>query len=79
MLELCSRDADLDRLHLRAQQLRFGLHDVRARNDAGVVAVLREIKGALIRGDRFVQQLLLPIGNPQPEVELCKLRLQAQT
>ena len=51
----------------------------RARIDTGFVAVLRQVEGALIRSGRLIEEFLRPIGNPQPEVGLCKLRLQAQT
>ena len=44
VLELRALDADVDRLRLRASQLRLGLRDVGARGDAARVAVLRELR-----------------------------------
>ena len=59
-------------------QLRLGLHDVRLRRDARVVAVLRELVRALEVLHRVLEELARHIGHAQLEVIRRELRLQQQ-
>ncbi len=76
MLELRAVDAQVDRLRLRALQLRLRLHDVDPRRDAGVVAVLRDVVRGRECPDGVLEEVALRVGHAQLEVVGRELRLQ---
>ncbi len=78
VFELRALHADVDRLRLRALQLRLRLHDIDVRRDTRVIAVARELERFLERGHGVVEQLALLVEHAQLEIIEGELRLRQQ-
>ena len=78
MLQLRALHPRIDRLGLRALQLRLGLHQIDLRRDARVVSILREIERLLERRDGVLEQLPLRVQDAQLEIVGSDLRLRRE-
>src|SRR6185436_18361435 len=78
VLELRALHAQVEALRARRVELRLGLHDVQARDDAGIVAVARHLQGLAIGVGGLVEQRFLRVERAQLEVVLRQRRLREQ-
>ena len=75
MFKLRALHAKIERLRLRAQQLRFGLRNICTPNHADGVTVTRQLQRLRIGADGIVEQLLLRIVDAQLEIIDGEIRL----
>jgi hypothetical protein len=75
---LGSRNTDIDRLGLRAFQLRLRLDHIRTRSDADLVLILGQVQSLLVGNHGVVEQALLFVGDAQLEIGLRQRGLQRQ-
>ncbi len=78
VLELRARDPRVEHLRLRGLELRLGLRDIAAGDDAGRVLIARELQRPFVAGDRILEQSDLRVLHAQQQVALRQQRLRRQ-